>query len=93
MTQYTIYGRKRCGYCDKAKALLEAHGLPFKYIDIEEDATALEWFINQGFETVPQVFQNNLLVGGYDALEAKFLEHPQPHLEPPLVAHAHDRPA
>lgn len=71
MSNYTVYGRKRCDYCDKAKALLQEKGIDFKYFDIEEDDDVLEWFVAQGFTTVPQIFDKNLLVGGYTELETK----------------------
>ena len=38
----TVYGRPGCGDCTTAKKILDSEGVPYKYIDIEEDPSAVE---------------------------------------------------
>jgi glutaredoxin len=53
------------------KALLEGYGIPYEEYDIGEDDFYLD-FTYQGFKSIPQVFLNNELIGGFEAT-AKYL--------------------
>lgn len=72
MTSVTIYTRQFCGYCARAKALLEAKGVAY----VEHDATGRpevrEEMIERsnGGMTFPQIFIGNRHVGGCDDLHA-----------------------
>ena len=35
---YKIYSTKSCGYCERAKSLLAANGLPFEEVYVDESA-------------------------------------------------------
>ncbi|RYC04490.1 glutaredoxin 3 [Ciceribacter ferrooxidans] len=72
MTSVTIYTRQFCGYCARAKALLEAKGVAY----VEHDATGRpevrEEMIERsnGGMTFPQIFIGDRHVGGCDDLHA-----------------------
>jgi glutaredoxin 3 len=69
-----IWSKDACPYCVQAKALLEQKGIEF-----EERKIGDGWTKEQLLEavpnarTVPQIFLNDELVGGYTELRAKFL--------------------
>lgn len=72
MDRYTIFGRPGCGFCVRAKQLLEAKGLPLKYVDIYEEGISkadLSKTVGKPVETVPQIFHGQQYVGGYTELE------------------------
>ncbi len=72
MTSYTIFGRPGCGYCVRAKQLLEMKGLPFKYVDIHAEGITpadLEKTIGKPVRTVPQIFHGTDYIGGFTELE------------------------
>jgi glutaredoxin 3 len=69
-----IWSKDHCPYCVQAKALLEQKGIEF-----EERKIGDGWTKEQLLEavpnarTVPQIFLNDELVGGFTELRAKFL--------------------
>lgn len=72
MTSYTIFGRPGCGYCVRAKQLLEMKGLPFKYVDIHAEGITpadLEKTIGRPVRTVPQIFHGTDYIGGFTELD------------------------
>ena len=73
MSRITIFGRKGCGYCRRAKELCEIKALEHRYIDIEEEGISkadLEKTVGKPVLTVPQIFQGQNYVGGFDELNA-----------------------
>lgn len=70
----TIYGKKWCSYCDRAKDLLKDRGVEYSFYDIQEDDEALKEFKARipGSATVPQIFLDEAHVGGYDDLRSYF---------------------
>lgn len=66
----TVYGRPDCPYCDKAIELLEETGLDYTYIDIKEHLSALELMRTRGHASVPQVYNEDIHIGGYTDMEA-----------------------
>lgn len=69
---YYIIGKEGCPYCVKAKELLERHGVPFNYVDKDEDKVADLKFKKGGFTTVPQIWRKGKHIGGYQDLELLF---------------------
>jgi glutaredoxin 3 len=66
-----IYARSRCGYCDRARQLLAAKGVPFTEIDVEQvPGSRDEMRQRSGRNTVPQIFIGEHHVGGYDDARA-----------------------
>jgi mycoredoxin len=53
----TIYTTSWCGYCHRLKTELEANGISYDEVDIEQDGAAAEFVgsVNGGNTTVPTV--------------------------------------
>jgi glutaredoxin 3 len=66
----TVYSKKHCPFCDRAKALLTNKNIAFEEIKIDEDVQAREFIMEQGHRTVPQIyFEGKLFVeGGFQGL-------------------------
>jgi glutaredoxin 3 len=76
MPEVEIYTRAWCGFCTRAKALLDSRKIPYREIDITGDrrAGAAMAARASGRSTVPQIFIDGEHVGGCDdlmALEAR----------------------
>ncbi|HVP34342.1 MAG TPA: glutaredoxin 3 [Steroidobacteraceae bacterium] len=66
-----MYATDWCGYCARARRLLESKGVAFTEIDVEAVAGAREEMMARGGgDTVPQVFIAGTPVGGCDELQA-----------------------
>ena len=67
-----VYSTAWCGYCDRAKALLERKGLAYRDIRVDEDPAERQAMLARtgGRRTVPQVFIGDRHVGGFDELYA-----------------------
>lgn len=75
---FKIYSKPQCVNCDKAKAYLDSKGIPYKEFkldigQIKEDGVS--YFTTDqlqklvpGARTVPQIFDDETLVGGFEAL-------------------------
>jgi glutaredoxin 3 len=70
LARVEIYTREYCGYCTRAKALLERKGVAFKEFAAGDDAELRREMIQRanGGSTYPQVFINGRHVGGSDDL-------------------------
>jgi mycoredoxin len=72
-----MYATTWCGDCRFARRWLDAHGIPYDYINIEEDEDAAEYVmeVNGGMRSVPTiVFPDGSVLVEPDARElaAKF---------------------
>jgi len=65
---FVVYGREDCKYCRKAKKALELMKEPFDYISLEGKEITREELRSQGFETIPAIFLDGEVLGGYDEL-------------------------
>lgn len=64
-----IYTLEWCPYCEKAKALLRSKGFSFKEYDIGDEEIEKEMEKRtDGAKSVPQIFIDGHLVGGYNDL-------------------------
>ena len=72
MAKVEIYTRVFCGYCTRAKRLLEAKGVDYEEIDITMNAQRRSEMIQRagGRMTVPQIFIDDTPIGGSDDLHA-----------------------
>lgn len=71
MPKVLIYTKSFCPYCDRAKALLNQKGVPFEEIFLDDKPEEYETLKKRtGMMTVPQIFINDQLVGGYTDLAA-----------------------
>jgi len=71
MQRFTIFGRPDCGFCVRAKQLLELKGYEFRWIDINEEGISkadLEKTVGKPVDTVPQIFHGQDHVGGFTEL-------------------------
>jgi len=64
----TIYTTNNCPYCHAAKNLLKGKGVKFEEIDVSDDEEFDKLVDRTGFQTVPQIFVNEKLIGGYREL-------------------------
>lgn len=64
-----MYTTQWCGYCVRAKALLDARGLPYEEIDLDDGAgfRARLHELTGGW-TVPQILIGGKPIGGYTEL-------------------------
>jgi glutaredoxin 3 len=67
-----VYTTTYCPYCVRAKSLLKTKGVAFEEIDVTDDAELREKMIelSGGRRTVPEVFVNGRIIGGFDELRA-----------------------
>ena len=65
-----VYSKNTCPYCDQAKALLKSKDIAFIEVNIETNAQAKEYLIERSLRSVPQIFQGELHIGGFDKLKA-----------------------
>lgn len=71
MAKIEIYTTMWCGYCARAKSLLEKKGAAFEETDVMEDAAKrAEMRERSKRTTVPQIFINGQHIGGSDELAA-----------------------
>lgn len=69
MSKIEIYSKAWCPYCKRAKHLLQKKSLEYIEIDITNDAETEQKMIARSHsQTVPQIFIDDQLVGGYDKL-------------------------
>jgi glutaredoxin 3 len=66
-----LYTRTGCQFCAAAKVLLNARGVAFAEVDVTTDDAAREsLFQRSGLATLPQLFIDGELVGGFDEIRA-----------------------
>jgi len=71
MLNVTIYTTGSCGYCFRAKELLNSKNVSFTEIRVDLNPDLREEMqIKSGRNTVPQIFINGQAVGGCDDLYA-----------------------
>ena len=69
MAAVTMYTTRWCGYCVRAKALLDRKGVPYDEIRLDEDpAFRQRLFELTGGWTVPQILIDGEPIGGYTEL-------------------------
>jgi glutaredoxin 3 len=69
MTQIQMYTTRWCGYCVRAKTLLQSRGLEFEEIFLDDDPTFRQRLLElTGSWTVPQILIDGRPIGGYTEL-------------------------
>ena len=64
-----MYSTSWCGYCIRAKALLERRGLEYEEIVMDDDPAFRQKLLEMtGRWTVPQIFIDDVPIGGYTEL-------------------------
>jgi len=75
MTTAIVWSKDQCPYCDQAKALLKSRGIEYEERNVSQDWTReqlLEAVPNA--RTLPQIFLDQELVGGFTELRKKLTE-------------------
>jgi glutaredoxin 3 len=67
-----MYSTTYCGYCRRAEELLRRRGVPVETIDVTDDLSARAALVRraEGRRTVPVIFIDDQLIGGYQELAA-----------------------
>jgi glutaredoxin 3 len=69
MARIRIYTTAWCGYCQRAKTLLEGRGLEYEEISLDDDPGFRARLLDMtGRWTVPQIFIDDHPIGGYTEL-------------------------
>lgn len=59
-----IFGKKNCTGCEQAKALLEAKGIGYEYVDVMTTPSAQALFRENGWRSVPQIYKDGIHLEG-----------------------------
>lgn len=72
MAKVEMYTTMWCGYCARARGLLNKKGVAFDDIDVEADSSKRDEMIQRagGRTSVPQIFIDGAHIGGSDDLAA-----------------------
>jgi glutaredoxin 3 len=69
MVRVRVYSTRWCGYCVRAKALLESRGIEYEEVSLDDDpAFRRKLFDLTGGWTVPQILIDGRPIGGYTEL-------------------------
>ena len=69
MPDIRMYTTRWCGYCVRAKALLESRGFGYEEIEVDDDPGFREKLLTlTGGFTVPQIVVDGRPIGGYREL-------------------------
>jgi glutaredoxin 3 len=64
-----MYTTRWCGYCVRAKALLDSRGLEYEEISLDDDPAFRQLLLDlTGSWTVPQILIDGRPIGGYTEL-------------------------
>jgi glutaredoxin 3 len=70
MKKVTLYSMNNCPFCVRAKGLLTQRGVAYETIMIDDwsDDQWEQFAKKSGMKTLPQVFVDDQLIGGYSQL-------------------------
>ena len=69
MPRIQIYTTRWCGFCVRAKTLLDSRKLPYEEISLDDDPAFRQKLLEMtGRWTVPQIFIDDVPIGGYTEL-------------------------
>ena len=69
MARIQMYSTRWCGYCVRAKTLLESRGISFEEISLDDDPDFRRRLLDlTGGWTVPQIVIDGRPIGGYTEL-------------------------
>ena len=70
-----IYGKTQCPYCDMAKVFFDSKGIDYEVYSADDPDVFKEMLErNPQARTVPQIFIDDKLIGGYTDLIDKYSE-------------------
>ena len=72
MKNIIMYTGPMCNFCDAAKRLFSRNNIKYQEIDISKKDGLIDEMIKKanGKRTIPQIFFDNLHIGGYQELRA-----------------------
>ncbi len=72
MAKVELYTTTFCPFCTRAKSLLIRKGVAFDEIDVTDDDALRARMVEMagGRRTVPEIFINGKIIGGFDELKA-----------------------
>ena len=71
MNKIEIYSHPGCGYCHRAKFLLDQEGIGYEEINLAVHGNRFEEMIERtGRRSLPQIIINEQAIGGFDDLSA-----------------------
>ena len=70
MKKILMYSGPMCNFCEAAKRLLDRNNLKYSVIDVSSGANIREEMTNKsnGRRTTPQIFFDEMHIGGYQEL-------------------------
>ena len=69
---YVVITRDNCTFCTQAKMLLTRFDQEYTEFNVHEHPVFRTFLKTQGLHTVPQVYRNGQLIGGYEELAETF---------------------
>ena len=63
-----VYSTDNCPFCRAAKDLLTGKGIRFREVDVSEENQFDQLVQKTGWKTVPQIFIDGQLIGGFQEL-------------------------
>ena len=67
--EVVVYTTQYCPYCRLAKEFLKSKNVVFREVDVSQDDAMREELVKMsGQETVPQIFADGRVLGGYEDL-------------------------
>jgi glutaredoxin 3 len=74
MKNLVIFGHDRCRWCLAARSFATAISATYEYHDIRKDKAAVDLLDARlkAYSTVPQIFADDIYIGGYDDLVAAY---------------------
>ncbi|HLX05168.1 MAG TPA: glutaredoxin 3 [Candidatus Binatus sp.] len=72
MAKVEMYTTTYCPFCTRAKSLLKSKNVAFEEIDVTEDEALRAKMVelSGGRRSVPEIFINGKIIGGFDELKA-----------------------
>ena len=67
---FKIFTKHNCSWCVKAKQILKENNIMYKEYNIDEDHTSKMVLKALRLKTVPQIWNDDLHLGGYRQLES-----------------------
>lgn len=62
-----LYGTRWCGYCKKARELLDKEGIAFEDVDVEDSGESMRRYKTLGGNGYPLIFSGAKALSGFDA--------------------------
>jgi glutaredoxin len=66
MDNWVIIGQPMCIWCERVRGLLSMNGKTYTYFDVEKHPSLKEFLKALGRTTVPLVFAEGEVIGGYE---------------------------